>query len=297
MDSIKAVFNNEVNNLKTEYTKQFVNTLVILKVILLTLFIIITINYYIKQKKFIVDRNFHVYTMLQSPEYFKKLILASSMDAIFGVLSFIFIIVSRGGYDNMWKNIIESYKEIILVAIILFLFRFTQESSGFNRWITTDSGIYKKLDKLEIENLLAKEPDLNKRRLLQQQYDNDILDTNRSIQYKYASPFELVFGNTIMGIFAIFIAIGVIKLIAATAYGSTHSDNSFSAYGISNTKIIFEIVVMFVLNSIPSLLEPVIYGDSTTKKSVLLSFGMGSLSSILYIMFQYTGLYHEFLKR
>jgi len=295
------------DNIKQTISDSFMNTLIILKVTLIVLFIMITIIYMAQENKLIDDGNIHVYTMLHSKDDLNDLIKLSSMDGIFGALSFIVILASRGGMANLANNIFSSLGEIIVVALILFMFRFTQESSGFNRWLTPDEPIYHKIDAMQIKIMQEKiENNEMQGKILSSVEESDIM---AKIRHTYAqhvanvgqtpsdmivSPFKLALQNTAFAFIGLFILLGCLNLFRKAGTGFLYNMFDLEPAGVSKGQFALELLAMFVLNSIPSLVAPKLYNEKYTGMAIGIGFGMGGLSVVIHVLLQYAGLYSGF---
>lgn len=281
-------------------TTDFIRSLGIMKVMLIVTFIMITIIYFEQEQKLINSGNVHVYTLLHSTGYLKKLMIASSMDALFGILTFITIVGNRGGIRNLPGNIIKNGKTIALLSVILFMFRFSQESSGFNRWMSPNAAIYQELDQVEMAQLkqqmiasegnVLSEAEMSKiNAKLQKLYSKGENNLNKAIEYE--SPFGIAVEKTAIGVFALIMIFYSIKICIATFYGYKSEKTWMGINHISHSGFCIELFIMFLFNAIPSLMAPKIYGVPYASSDVMMAFGMGGFAAFLHVMFQYGGLY------
>ena len=311
MESAKNKITEQLEKMKNEYTSDFIESLVKLKVTLIVLFITISVIYLAQENELLSHGNIHVYTMLHSDEYLKKLIFVASLDGLFGALSFMFILGSRGGWGHVVKNINSHIKEILLTATILFLFRFSQESSGFNRWMYPHSSIYKNIDEKEKEDLEKIMVDAELKKLnaaspthvlseqrrtaimkkLEAQYASDIKIMDKISPYTYESGFGMAVEKTAIGGIGLFSAYYMIKMLMSTFYGYSSGTQSLESQNITNMQFVGELTSMFVFNSIPSIVAPFIYGQEHASHDVVMGLGMGTVSVIIHVLFQYAGLY------
>lgn len=315
MNEIQGKIDIIKNDYVQNYTNTFVSSLIKIKISLIILFILITVVYLIQQETLIKDGNIHVYTMLHSKNDIKQLLKASCIDAFFVSLSFIFILATRGGIRHLFHNIVEHMKEIVILAIVFFLFRFAQESSGMNRWLAPKSDTYTKLDKEQLKqmvltqaNILREEKELenansedhyvlSEQELLDKASDAIIQkykeQTEQCTQsYTYANPFRLAIEKTSMGLLTLFILFQMGKMFIAFLTGFNSGNHKIGVDGEQTLALfVFECVGMAVINMIPSLVAPKIYGEKVEKKDILMALGMGGLSFGAHIWFQYAGLY------
>jgi hypothetical protein len=244
------------------------------------------------------------------------LFLASSLDAFFGTLSFLFVIGTRGGLQNLGKNMKGCWKQIGMVAMILFLFRFTQESSGFNRYMFPKDKIYKDLDNEQLNHMaqfeadkeatfydqykkiLSEEQLQKKKTELRNKYSEDHAnDDSVQMKNRFSPAFYLASGKTVTGLVSLLCLGGVMSLIYFAIRGYFGGTNSLSEYHVSYKQFVVELLAMGIINAIPSLIEPRIYGEKIGKSSISMAAGMGGMSAIVHVMFQYAGLYDSFLEQ
>lgn len=309
MDKINEKITSQLEKIKNEYTEDFIESLVKIKVTLIVIFIAITVIYLMQEDEFIKSGNVGVYTMLHLSEYLKKLICVASLDGLFGASSFVFILGSRGGWSHIGKNVVRYFKEIILTAIILFLFRFSQESSGFNRWMDPNAKVYKELDKMEmnrLEQLLEQDAlnsingehkvlnDKQKSEIIQEvqlTYKKGLKVVNKIPEYAFMSPFGYAVEKTAMSVTGLFMAYYSVKMLIAAFYGYSSNANGLFENNISGGKFTTELVIMFIFNTIPSMVAPYIYEEKYKASDILMALGMGGISVVIHTLFQYAGLY------
>jgi len=302
MEKIREKLTSKFESIRDNYTDEFLESLVKLKVALLVLFIMITVVYFVEENQLIVNGNVHVYTMTHDEKMFKKLLLVSICEGLFGALAFIFVIGNRGGLKNLPQNIKMHFDEILLVAVILFFFRFSQETSGFNRWLSPEADMYKELDDQQIHDTIDSQFSIKKNEvitkaemerreeMIEKTYITDIAVLDK-IREEYEDPFLNAFGKTTLGMLGLFIFYHTLKMIYLAIHGYLDGKNSIDSYKIDNQQFGFEILMMFIISAIPSLLEIYIFGEKLGAKNAVLALGMGTTSASLHIMFQFTGLY------
>jgi hypothetical protein len=311
MEKVRDKFTSQLEKIKSEYSADFIESLIKIKITLIIIFITITIIYLSQEDELVKNGNIRVYTMLHSPEYLKKLISLASLDGIFGALSFIFVLGSRGGWENVGTNIARYLKEILLTAVILFLFRFSQESSGFNRWMSPNSKIYREMDKIEMKHfekmleddaikamstgpepaVLTQQQKTDIITKVKTQYSTDMNDLKKVSEYTFVQPFGFAVEKTAIGVTGLFVSFYAIKMLIATLYGYSSDAHGLAENNISGAQFTSELFMMFILNTIPSMLAPVIYDEDYKGSDVLMACGMGGASVVIHTLFQYAGLY------
>jgi len=301
---------SQLEKIKSEYTQDFIESLIKIKVTLIIIFIAITVIYLMQEDEFIKNGNVGVYTMLHMSEYLKKLICVASLDGLFGALSFVFVLGSRGGWSHIGSNISRYLKEIILTAVILFLFRFSQESSGFNRWLSPTDKVYRELDKLEMKHFeqILEEDALNaisseERKVLTEEqktaitkkvqlaYKKGMKAVNKIPEYTFMSPFGYAIEKTALSVAGLFVTFYSIKMLIATFYGYSSNAHGLSENNISGGQFASELAIMFIFNTIPSMVAPYIYEERYKASDIMMALGMGTASVVIHTMFQYAGLY------
>lgn len=248
----------------------FIHKLGELKIIMIILLVIISIMYNI-----IYYKKLDSYTLLHiSPD---KVVLDTLIAGIGGLITLLFIGWSRNYLGKI------STKIYLIIFIILGLFTFAQESSGFNRFLNKNDimkgksvyGEYYKKNKINVEELVELE--------------------------KNGDPFLIS-----LAYLFVLIVIAIILYYGGWLIYLTYKGIKTKIGPISKIKCIFnlhfkkniykylffilEALIVVIINGIPILLSPYIRGEEkkinvSPMQAFILIFILG-----FHLMFQFTGL-------
>lgn len=260
--SIKEHIKNIFNHMKLNYTEEFINSIIQIKVSLLIFFIIVTCVYLAKQKAFIQNNNVHAYTLLNSKKYFVNLLLSCSIDAIAGMVTFLFILNNRDNTNSIYSIISNKCNDLLIVGAIIFLFKFVREASGFNRWNNQYNNAY--------QNIISSE--CNK------QINSETLQ----------HPFEHAMSYTTLGLVGSFIALFVIKMLFLSYHGYTDGNLNL----ISTQQLLLELGFIGFINLLPSLVEPSLFDEKLNSKTFYNASFMAGTAIAFHVMSQCAGLYN-----
>jgi hypothetical protein len=269
---------------KQNYKEHFQHSLLSAKTGLIAIFILITLVYQTKYRKLESAQTFFG----TSSSSF-KFIGGALLSAVLGMLSVVFVIISRAGTGAIKRNI----NNILVVGGILFLFTIARESSGFNRWLARKEtleghGAYAEISK-EKYNSNNRSHDYEKE-----------LEEEKNCDSK-GDPFL----DSICSLSLILLGIGLVyfigKIILATYYGFKSGQNNISSLpGMFEGKVTpllgfsIELFIVGLLNATILILMPIIKGEgyNPLKKIVFISIFIIAVS--LHVMLQYTGMLKGF---
>lgn len=208
-----------------------------------------------------------------------KIFLDAIITGVFGVLTIIFLALSRNGFGYFTSI---SVKTCLLVFTILFLFALAQEGSGLNRYLDksellNDRGIYYKYYK--------------KHGITQQEIDN--LEFGGDPFLKTVSYLFLIF----IFIFVFYFIWKIINIAAYAYKNDIASINTIFTVNVSDSSkgmkiflFIIEAIIAIGFNFIPVLISPIIRGEEKKIKLTMSTFGMLFIIVSLHIILQILGL-------
>jgi hypothetical protein len=280
MDTVKEVLKDYQQN----YKDHFYNSLLGAKGGLIVVFILITLVYQAKYRK--IE---NAQTFFGTPLTRLRIVGGALVAAVLGMLSVIFVIVSRAGTGAIMRNI----NNILIVGIILFLFAIAQESSGFNRWLARKEtkeghGPYVSITK---EKYASNNHE--------QDYEKELEEEKKCENIK--QPFL----DSVSTLSLILIGIGLIyfigRLVLATYYGFTSQKNNLSSlpgmFGGNITPLLgfaIELLIVGALNAASPALDPLIRGEGYDPSKAIMIVAIFIISVSLHIMLQYTGMLKGF---
>jgi len=210
-----------------------------------------------------------------------KIFLDATITGILGVITVIFISISRNGFSYFTSI---SWKNCLLIFVILFMFGLAQEGSGLNRY----------LDKTEL---------LNDQGLYYKYY------LKHGITQKEIDAMEFggdPFLKTVSYLFILFILLFVFSYVfkivntAICAYKSGGTFTKFSkifAIGISSDSVglrgflfTLEALIAIGLNFIPVLISPIIRGEEKKIKITTSTYGLLFIIVMLHLILQVLGM-------
>ena len=211
-------------------------------------------------------------------------ILCTSM---FGVLSAMFVIWSRSGTSALFKP--SSFAVYGIVAFILGLFCFSEEASGFNRYldrqdILNHQGIYYNLDNNPLNPANTNPSGY---------YDPESTDVLESGGDPFTMSMSYFFMIIVIG-FVLYQVAGMIK-VAVCGYTSGAFPIGKILNGLissSTIGFIIEILIVGILNAIPPLVSPIIKKQQSTlnSKSVGTAGIIMIIVMLLQTLFQFSGM-------
>lgn len=257
--------------MKNSHISDFTNSLGILKIGLITFFIVVTIVYQLKFRN-IQQAN----TFFGQKNTTMKVILDSITAGLIGIFT-IFIVVSfRIGSSHIFSQ----WKACLIVFIILFLFNLALESSGLNRWLAESEtakgeGPYAVLDGTTTPEGREKFNNINKQ----------------------GDFFITALAYTCLVFVAFIILYYTYRMIKATYIN--YKNNLFpikstpSVLGMSPYIVfILELLLVVVLNSTAPVISPKIRGEQYTRTTIGVVIVIAIIVFSIHIMFQYNGLYN-----
>jgi len=276
-----------MDTIKEDYQKNykyiFHNSLMSIRIGLIVIFILITLVYQAKYRK--IE---NAQTFFGHPSTRIRIVGGALVASILGMMSVVFVIVSRAGTAAIMRNI----NKVLFVGVILFLFTVARESSGFNRWLSRKEtaegkGPYASISKAKYTSNNNVE-----------YYEKDLMDE------KKCETKPQPFLDSISTLSLILIGIALIyfigKMFVATYYGFTSEQNNLDSLpGMFGGKItpllgfIIELLVVGILISASPALDPIIRGKGYDSSKEMI-FYIFIIAVSLHIMFQYTGMLKGF---
>ncbi len=278
IDKIKDFYTSVINDLNQKYSNNFTHlfetNLTKAKGGVIFFLILISIIYHVNYGHLPYSK-----TYLQSQFVYRALI-DSLVTGLLGLISISFMMYMRYG------NVLKHWKGPVIVALILFLFNFVQESSGLNRY----------LDKKNIEEGQGNYAEIDK---IITSDDSDALYQVES----GGDPFWNSVGYLSMSLIGLVLVYYFSVMVISTIYGYKSGKfgiNTIDYYGLSfikNNYVKFgvELLIIAVLNSMAYIISPVIRGDmginGIISKVYLCKAGiMFTLMIIMQYMFQWSGM-------
>lgn len=267
------------------YKDHFHHSLLGAKGGLIVFFILITLVYQAKYRK--ID---NAQTFFGTSKTRMSVIGGAMIAAVLGMLSVVFVIVSRAGTGAIMRNI----KNILIVGLILFLFAMTQESSGFNRWLAEK----------ETEEGHGPYASISKAKYIEHDHETDFekdLEEEKKCNKTNGKPFL----SSVSTLSLILIGIGLFyfigRMFLATYYGFVSGQNNITSlpgmFGGSLTPLVgfaLELIIVGGLNAISPALDPLIRGEGYDPMKFVVIFAIFIISVSLHIMLQYTGMLKGF---
>lgn len=280
MDSIQEVLKDYQKN----YKDNFHHSLLGAKGGLIVVFILITLVY---QTKYRNAEN--AQTFFGTPTTRLRIVGGALVAAVLGMLSVVFVIVSRAGTDAIIRNI----NNVLIVGFILFLFTISQESSGFNRWIAEK----------EIEEGHGPYASISKAKYIETHKEEEY-DKHHEEEVKCNGKVH-PFLSSISTLSLILIGLGLVyfigRMFLAAYYGFTSGQNNISSlpgmFKGSLTPLVgfaLELIVVGGLNAISPALDPLIRGEGYDPMKFVIIASIFVISISLHTMLQYTGMLKGF---
>jgi hypothetical protein len=243
------------------YKEDFINSLGLMKVGLISFFVIVTIVY---------QANFH--SIEQANTFFGekstrwRVILDSIITGLLGVLTVVLVVGFRVGFDQ----VIYHWRACLIVFTLLSLFNLSQESSGLNRYMS-------KNDTAKGEGPYA-------------EIDGTTTPEGRE-KFKNATKQGEYFITSMAYTCAIFLGILILylifKMFRSSFSGWLSGNHNIPSYSI----FLFELILVVCLNGLAPLISTKVRGEKYTRTSTEVILFICIVSFILHFMFQYTGLY------
>ena len=202
----------------------------------------------------------------------------AALAAFLGTMSAVFVMWSRHGSGAMLT--LGSLKTYALVAVVLGLFVFAQESSGFNRWldagnIAAGKGIYYELDAT---------------------HDATTVNPAQSLDAG-GNPFLVSLSYFALGVTVLAAVYYGYGMFQSTACGYRSGRNNVRDTGLLNGRVpgwpiaafVVELLVIAALNSVEPLSGPSIRGQARTGASWMMAGATAAVAILLQCMFQYSG--------
>ena len=260
----------------------FEESLINSKVGALLFFALITLVYQIKYRK-----TYETHTFMGNKIRRMQVFKDAGFIAICAMLSVVYVSLSRG---FSWGAMLQG---VAIVGVILFSFDIAQESSGFNRWLDESQiikgiGPYAAIDKMyrhRYQDESAQESDFNELNL-----------------EGAGDPFLDSLSDLSLLIVAFIVMWLVIKMVASTYWGyisgTTFVENTkFFAWATNgqglnpNMGFTLELLVMGLINGLGPYMSPVFRQEQRNTMDYMMVGMFVTVSIVLHIMFQFTGLY------
>jgi hypothetical protein len=280
MDSIQEVLKDYQKN----YKDHFHHSLMSARIGLIVIFILITLVYQAKYRK--IE---NAQTFFGHPSTRIRIVGGALVAAVLGMMSVVFVIVSRAGTGAIMRNI----NKVLVVGVILFLFTVAQESSGFNRWLSRKEtaegkGPYAYISKEKYTSNNHSED-----------YEKDLED-EKKCETKH-QPFL----DSVSTLSLILIGIGLVyfigRMLLSTYYGFTSGQNNLDSlpgmFGGTLSPLFgfaLELIIVGGLNAISPVVDPIIRGEGYDSSKAIMIFCIFIISVSLHVMLQYTGMLKAF---
>ena len=244
------------------HTSPFLQNLMIIKIGLVVFLCIAAIVYQIiyvamfdKQNPTLRGLN---NTYINNPTTVFRIVKESSVTAFIGFLMVFVIKVSRYGI-NMQLVSFSSLKTYFVVGFILALFAFSQESSGFNRWLA-DPEDYKAINTNSMDAIVAENAG--------------------------GAPFIRTTAYTSFVLVALGMCVCIVNMFRYTFKGFKSGANPAPI-----PKFLIEIVIMAILGALSPILTVVVREEKFKPMTGLSIAFYVATSVVLHVMFQYNGEY------
>jgi hypothetical protein len=285
LSSVPKVIKDNVNHIYTAaYQENFENAFVRAKGGLILFLVVISLMY---QTKYSYAETKYAETYLGGgSEYIGRAMGGALLASIMGTISAAVVMGMRGGHANggFWSGDHIKGINLMIVAVIFFLFEFAKESSGLNRYMANLFGGIDKSQYAEIDFGISP--------------DEDDPDNQLQVQAKQAiatsettgDPFVNSIGISIIVLVGFAIVGLAFDMIGCTYFGYKSNDNNIlGEKGYGAGKFSLEFAFVLVANIIPLLVAPVIRKEGFEVATGANAAMLGLIIAI-QLMFHYTGL-------